>query len=352
MNFRVYEVASALAQEYGVPAAHVAAIIEVESAGVYDPCSIRFEGHYLYRLLSGAARDRAVAVGLAHPKAGRVKNPRSMSARYKMLDRAIAIDRDAAIESTSWGVGQVMGAHWQRLGFASADALRREALSGLEGQARLMMRYVRVFGLLDELSTGAWSPFARGYNGPGYRANRYDEKMAAAARRYGGQVASADGMLRMGAKGARVRELQGLLARAGYAVRVDGDFGPTTRSAVRAFQRSRNLSVDGVAGPETLRSLSALKVSPEENVGKASLTDIPHVEPVAGAIGGAATIGGLKDSIEAAAGQIGALAGYSSVFETAASGLVAVAGLIGVAAAGYAAWQWIRSNRTFEGVSA
>ena len=48
-------------------------------------------------------------------------------ARWALLGRAAAIDREAAFESTSWGMGQVMGAHWDWLGYTSVDALVTEA---------------------------------------------------------------------------------------------------------------------------------------------------------------------------------------------------------------------------------
>lgn len=45
------------------------------------------------------------------------------------------------------------------------------------------------------------------------------------------------------------RYLQGVLRyRAGLAVAVDGDYGPKTEAAVRAFQQARGLTVDGVVG--------------------------------------------------------------------------------------------------------
>src|SRR5437764_774524 len=46
-----------------------------------------------------------------------------------------------------------------------------------------------------------------------------------------------------------------LLQRALGDVRVDGIFGPETEGAVRAFQASRGLAVDGIAGPLTNASL-------------------------------------------------------------------------------------------------
>ena len=359
MRMDVYEIARKLGAEFGVPAAHVAAVMEVEAGGFYDPCQIRFEGHYFDERLGPADRERARKAGLASPKVGGVKNPKSQEARYKLLDRACVINRQAAIESTSWGIGQVMGAHWKALGFASINALEMEARSGLEGQARLMMRYVKVFGLLDELREGRWSAFARGYNGPGYRKNAYDSRMADAAARIGGRVAASDGMLRMGAKGAGVREIQGILARAGYAVKVDGDFGPATRDAVKALQGQLGLVVDGVVGPKTMSAFATYRVAPDEKVGRLKAADLPNVGKVATATITAATLGQAKEQIEGAASLIGGFAGHlagipslSSAVEAAASGLVAIAGIVGVAALAYAGWEWVRSKGTYEGVAA
>src|SRR5690606_7623988 len=64
-------------------------------------------------------------------------------------------------------------------------------------------------------------------------------------------------MLRNGSEGLDVRALQQQLADAGYQVRVDGDFGPETERAVRAFQRDTNCKIDGIVGPETFAALQA-----------------------------------------------------------------------------------------------
>ncbi|WP_192843462.1 peptidoglycan-binding domain-containing protein [Aureimonas sp. N4] len=74
-------------------------------------------------------------------------------------------------------------------------------------------------------------------------------------------------MLRLGAKGACVRELRALLVRAGEPVKVDGDFGQTTRDAVRALQKRLGLAVDGVAGPETMAAFTTFRTSPDEKLG-------------------------------------------------------------------------------------
>lgn len=62
--------------------------------------------------------------------------------------------------------------------------------------------------------------------------------------------------LARGAEGLDVARLQGLiLANDGPNVAVDGKFGATTDAAVRAIQAERKLTVDGLVGPQTWRSL-------------------------------------------------------------------------------------------------
>lgn len=56
--------------------------------------------------------------------------------------------------------------------------------------------------------------------------------------------------LKAGSKGAAVKELQNLLG-----ITADGDFGPFTEKAVRAFQSANGLVVDGIAGSYTLAKL-------------------------------------------------------------------------------------------------
>ncbi|BCW89704.1 hypothetical protein sos41_28700 [Alphaproteobacteria bacterium SO-S41] len=67
------------------------------------------------------------------------------------------------------------------------------------------------------------------------------------------------GPLRLGSHGDSVKVLQRLLAaRAPHGgMVVDGRFGLKTHKAVRAFQRSAKLKVDGVVGPRTAEALDA-----------------------------------------------------------------------------------------------
>ena len=62
-------------------------------------------------------------------------------------------------------------------------------------------------------------------------------------------------VLRVSAENHPVRTLQHLLRARRENVAVDGRFGPRTQAAVRSFQVSRGLSVDGVVGERTWRAL-------------------------------------------------------------------------------------------------
>src|SRR5436190_23741036 len=65
-----------------------------------------------------------------------------------------------------------------------------------------------------------------------------------------------DRTLRLGDKGADVKQLQVLLNMTGIKVKpVDGEFGPGTKSAVQRFQRSARLSPSGTAGIKTIAAL-------------------------------------------------------------------------------------------------
>ena len=62
----------------------------------------------------------------------------------------------------------------------------------------------------------------------------------------------AEPVLKRGASGTAVRQLQAALKEAGHDPGpIDGHFGAATEAAVRAFQQDKGLAVDGVVGPIT-----------------------------------------------------------------------------------------------------
>jgi lysozyme len=68
-------------------------------------------------------------------------------------------------------------------------------------------------------------------------------------------------ILKKGAEGKPVQRLQRALVAAGQATAVDGDFGPGTDRAVRAFQAAHGLQADGVVGPATWAALGGARAA-------------------------------------------------------------------------------------------
>lgn len=79
-------------------------------------------------------------------------------------------------------------------------------------------------------------------------------------------------VLRMGARGRAVTELQRALQARGYPIADDGAFGPRTRAAVRHFQARRGLEVDGAVGRRTWAALleRAPRRAPVERIAPAA----------------------------------------------------------------------------------
>jgi N-acetylmuramidase/Putative peptidoglycan binding domain len=266
-----------LAQEIGVEPAALLAVAEAESGGKAfanidgKPMPlIRWEGHYFYRLIPKSLQKTAVEAGLANHAVGGVVNPGSQQGRYDLLKRARQLNDEAALSSCSWGLGQVMGAHWSWLEYKSAQALVDDACSGIVGQVRLMAKFIDKSKLADELKQRDWAAFARQYNGPSYIRFKYNTKMATAYSKYksaGAPAAAAkddDGptILRMGVSGADVSLMQEKLRKIGYNVTVDGDFGPATKRAVMNFQSDYGLPNDGVVDPLTWSIIERLQGTP------------------------------------------------------------------------------------------
>ena len=69
-------------------------------------------------------------------------------------------------------------------------------------------------------------------------------------------AASSSTTLKRGSQGSTVRTLQTRLKEWGYYTgAVDGVYGAATEAAVKKFQKKNGLTVDGIAGPATLRAI-------------------------------------------------------------------------------------------------
>lgn len=168
----------AAAAKIGCEVAAVKAVIltEVGIRGAFDALGrpiILYERHY-FSELTGRRFDKT------HPD---ISNPKSggygkFSAQYPKLERAIALDRNAALQSASWGAFQIMGRNFKAAGYPTVEAFVaavKDSLSKkIEGFGNFVVADPR---LRAALQARQWTTFARIYNGPGFAANQYDLKM-------------------------------------------------------------------------------------------------------------------------------------------------------------------------------
>jgi hypothetical protein len=201
-----------LAGELEISLPALRAVIEIESSGepflpvpAYTPNGaevsgypvIRLEGHVFYRQLLNLG-DSAL-----NPDSLLKKDPdykdiiqKTSTSLYQkgeltawdQLFKARTISVDAANRSCSWGAFQVMGFNAEAVGYKSTAEFV-EDMNTLEGQTRAFIGYVSKAApaCLKALRTLSWAAFAQLYNGPGYAANKYDVKLAAAYAGYAKQ---------------------------------------------------------------------------------------------------------------------------------------------------------------------
>lgn len=175
---------AAAASRLGCTVAQIKAVRQVEAAASgFDALGrpkILFERHKFHRFTGG----RFSVCYFSNPKGGGYGTD-----SWEKLNGAIATGSvDAAFMSCSWGAFQVMGQYWSDLGYPSPYALAWTCVQSEGDHLELMVRYVEHFGLADELRALSADPatcraFAAAYNGPGYRENAYDTKLAKAMER-------------------------------------------------------------------------------------------------------------------------------------------------------------------------
>ena len=165
--------------QIGVGEDEIHALLDVESAGSgFDGKGrpkILFERHWFYRLVPDHERAQAAKDGLAVKKWSRATYGKD---QYQLLERAMKIDEEAALKSASWGLGQVMGFNHKAAGYATIQDMVRAFMADEEEHLKAMVNFIKANKLDDELRRHDWAGFARGYNGPGYKANAYDRKLA------------------------------------------------------------------------------------------------------------------------------------------------------------------------------
>lgn len=181
-----------LANKHGIEYACLKAVVEVEASGkgfIGDLPKILYEPHIMHRLLTKknyiTIRNNLMKAhpNLCYPRWGTYKYG-AESIQHKRLEVASQYNRDTALESCSWGLGQVMGYHWKSLGYESLQAFINDMYESEAKQLEAMIRFIKVNGLLLALKNKDWVKFARGYNGAGYAKNKYHIKLANAYAKY------------------------------------------------------------------------------------------------------------------------------------------------------------------------
>jgi hypothetical protein len=170
----------------GCDVAAIKAVAEVESSGggfnADDSLKILFEGHHFHRYTQG--RFDVTHPTLSYPVWTRKFYGANQFAEHCRLKAAVELDPVAALLSTSFGKFQIMGFNFPMCGFTSVDEFVHSLSLGEHEHLMAFIEFIEHRGLADELRDRRWADFAKAYNGPGYAANQYDVKLAAAYAKF------------------------------------------------------------------------------------------------------------------------------------------------------------------------
>lgn len=173
------------ANKLGWDVAAIKAVAQVESlSGGFlkdgTPKTL-FEGHIFHRETKG--RFSKEHPTLSYPKWTK-KYYGSQANEKIILDTAVKLDRQAALKSTSWGAFQIMGFNYKHCGFNTVQEFVNAMYKSEYSQLLAFVNYIESVGISKHVINKDWASFARAYNGPGYKANNYDVKLASAYKKY------------------------------------------------------------------------------------------------------------------------------------------------------------------------
>jgi len=192
------------------------------------PC-ILFERH-IFRLRTGGKYDQHYP-GLSNRNPGGYLGG---AAEYDRLGKAMELNEQAALESTSWGLGQVMGFNAVVAGFPDVYAMIAAMVAGEGAQLSATANFITANPpLRAAFHDHDWSRIAFYYNGPDYARNHYGENLEIHYENFSipGNRPKID-----------VRTTQVCLFYLDYLLSgVDGLYGPQTMAAVRAFRLGSGL---------------------------------------------------------------------------------------------------------------
>lgn len=120
-------------------------------------------------------------------------------AEHTRLDRAVRLSsdnklaplfRESALSSASWGLFQIMGFNFKNCGF---DSLQSFITAMYKDEGEQLKAFINFcintknragVSLAIMLKNKQWATFALNYNGKSYKANKYDEKLANAYKKF------------------------------------------------------------------------------------------------------------------------------------------------------------------------
>jgi hypothetical protein len=225
------------AQAAGIGVPDIWSVLSVETSGCGFLADRRpkllFERHIFHGLTEGRYDTEDSDVSQSTPGG----YGRSGAHQYDRLAAAIKLDRNAALQSASWGLAQVMGMNFHDAGFSTVEDMTNAMVESEDRQLLASARFIKGRGMAEALKDHDWKAFARSYNGPDYAANNYDGLLEHFFQRY--STGNAPDL--------QIRAAQIYLIYNGFNPGgVDGIRGTSTEAAVREFQRSIPIEPTGV----------------------------------------------------------------------------------------------------------
>jgi hypothetical protein len=166
--------------------------------------------------------------------------------QHDRLNAALQLDREAALMSASWGLGQIMGENFRAAGFHDVGEMVESMVASEDNQLRAMVGFMKTTNLTGTLRAHDWRGFARRYNGPNSAANNYDGLLEHFFHRF------SDGP----PPDVQVRMAQIYLTYTGSKPGgIDGVAGGATQSAIKAFQKSAGMEQTGRIDDDLLAAL-------------------------------------------------------------------------------------------------
>lgn len=161
-----------LALEFEISATNIKKVVKVESGGIgfskeTGKIIIQFEPSWFKRKAPYTPSGK-----------WSLNKVEKQTAEWTAFNDAFSKNKNAAMESTSVGLMQVMGFHFKLLSFKSVGDMWDYAKISEANQLRLGLRFIKSNNkMYNALKTGDWNTFAYYYNGSQYKKFNYAERL-------------------------------------------------------------------------------------------------------------------------------------------------------------------------------